>query len=184
MPVEPPQNVDELDALLEELGTITRELNLAETLLNSRLRRAREEFAVRINTREKKRDELRDAIAAYAHKHRDELTAKGGKLVELRGGTLQWKKTPPKVELDEGETEASIIRRIARLGWLRRFTRRAERKLDKDALKKHPGCVARIRGLRLTQREDLHIKPARAQAEVIKQGNPLTVRGEAAETEN
>lgn len=177
----PPSPAEELDALLEKLCRIDAELKGVSLLQQRAVRMVMSFFAGPIDKLTAQRDAVRDELAARAAVHRDALTSGTDKMIRLRHGTLRWKFTQPTLEIEDGVSEATLIERIRRARGLKKFTVLGKRTLDKKALKKSPGFVARIRGMRIIRRENFLIVLAETQAEIVKAGDPFVVRGDPSE---
>jgi phage host-nuclease inhibitor protein Gam len=163
----------EVDGLLESIGKIVSELEAEENKLNKRIKEVQDEFGSKIDELVERRDDLVQKLAKLANEHRKTLVQPGTKMISLRHGQLRWRRSRRALKV-EGDEDA-ILRWLKRNGKLRTFTRIGKRTIDKTKLKAAPGLVAKIPGLRITQTEDLVIKPDKAQAEIVRTGNPLKV---------
>jgi phage host-nuclease inhibitor protein Gam len=173
-----------LDRHLDELGQIVRELAKLQAQWDAEVNTVKKKYKSQVDALTARRDETRDALAEYASAHRSKLLTGRGKIVQLRSGTIRWKYTKPTLSIAEDVSEEVVVRRIRQQRGLKRFTKVGKRTLNKTALVADPEFVARIRGLRVIQREDFIIKPTKAQTEIVKQGSPLTVRGQPTEKES
>ena len=163
----------EADGLLESIGEVVSELEAEENALNKRLKEVNGEFSGKIDKLTQRRDELVVQLAHVANQNRKTLVEPGTKMISLRHGQLRWRRSQRALKV-EGD-EDTILQWLKRNGKLRTFTRIGKRTIDKTKLKAAPGLVAKIPGLRITQTEDLVIKPSKAQAEIVRTGDPLKV---------
>ncbi len=161
----------EADELLESIGDVINKLEIQENQLNERIKKVKGEFGDKIDELTKRRDDLAGQLAGLAKQHRKELVEPGTKMISLRHGQIRWRRSPRALEVEDHE--AIIIERIRRLRGLRTFTRVGKRTLDKTKLKAAPGFVTRVKGLKITQTEDLVIDPAKVQSEIVRTGDPL-----------
>lgn len=97
------------------------------------------------------------------------LAFKGTKTIKLRSGEISLRDSAEKLVVDDDEK--TVIKRIGRSGGgnLTKFTRLVrKRELDKNALKKDPSFVEKIKGIRITRDTTVVIKPSRARASAIE----------------
>lgn len=99
------------------------------------------------------------------------LVARGTKTIKLRSGQISLRLSSPALEV--ADSEEAVLQRIAKAGGVRRFTRPGKRTLNKDALKKNPSFVKRIKGLLIVQHQNLVIKPSKIQGEIVRDAEGL-----------
>ena len=156
---------------LISLGNADRELTNLETELNHGIQKLKEQKAVPINEATKLRDLLLDDATAIVEQHWKALMGSDrGKTLVLRSGTLSIRKATASLEVVD---EAAAMKSLRRLGVLRKFTRLGKRTIDKNALKKAPEVIAKMKGVQLKQDENLIIKPAKTQVELKRIFHPF-----------
>lgn len=146
------------------LSTNDKQAQLTATL-NSRIQAIKNDLGPEIEIAKQHHilveTELLELLAEYF-----EILAKPGiKTIYLRDGQISKRFGPKKLEvLDD---EQSIIGRIRKAGGVKRFIKRGKETIDKVALKKHPEFVSKIKGLTIGREENVVIKPAHAQGEIV-----------------
>lgn len=159
--------------LLEALSAAMQKLDSEQASMDEEIRAIKERYAPRIDELSSERDGLVEELATLSQEHWEELRKPGTKSILLRAGEISKKLSQPALQV-EGDEE-TIVKRIGRHGGLRAFTRVGKRTLDKAKLKAAPGFVEKIKGIQIVQTENLVIKPAQTQGEIIHKGDPLKV---------
>jgi|GEM_PF-422051 len=157
-----PQSKEELNRFISELGLTAAEIRQIQIELAQEIAAAIEplqaEALKKWTPKNERGVELREAIYAYAQKHRTALTDnEARKTVELLAGLLQWRFTPPAVHLAEEISEDEAVAQAKKLG-LDQFVRQKE-VLDREAMLKEPAEACRLEGVTIRHREDFVIKP-------------------------
>lgn len=155
-PVVPvPQSLDQVDALLQRLGTVTRAITERRQRGEAHVSRINQATAEAVRPLEAEQEALAAAIQGYALANRDELTRGGAQqTVELNHGVLSWHRDGRgTLEVDD---EAQAIARLKKRRGGRAFIRISE-SLKKEELKKVPQMLAAI-GARVVYRESLTIQ--------------------------
>lgn len=168
--------LDSLSAAIEELGVIQLKTTALQTSFDDEERQLKSKFVPRIDSLTARQDKVMDTISQLVEDHWSELMGdEKGKTLVLRGGTV--KVHTPRASLIV-ENEDSAIKWLRNRGLLKRFTKLGKRTIVKDALKKAPDVVARMKkvGVYLDQPENLVVKPAKTQLEKKRPYNPLRRR--------
>ncbi len=162
-----PQNRDDCDAMIRQLGDLRREIARIEADMNDRLARIKERFEERAEPLRDKATELLSGIEHYCAANREELTG-GGKVKfhRFKNGDVNWRKRPSKVTLRGTE---AVIERLKELG-LKRFIRTAEQ-VNKEAVLSDPEAVKSVKGLSIgSEGEDFVVEPFEAELNGAKAG--------------
>lgn len=162
--IEIPQSRDEVVEAIAELGRRQRERERIQSEMNDRLAEVRSEYERQAKPHADRISELTRGVATWCEAHREELT-KGGKTKTCRfsTGEVSWRMRPPSVAVRGTE---AVIAALKKLG-LDRFLR-VKMEVDKDAVLRDPDAVKTVRGLSISQREDLVIKPDETQLEEVQ----------------
>jgi phage host-nuclease inhibitor protein Gam len=157
------------------LDTLRKRLDRERTL-NDKVKELQDAYGPDIDALKKRENDLFNQLVVLVTPRFMELVRKGTKTIYLRNGEIQ-RRTAGKDKLDyaDGFKEEHILKQIKRLGGLRRFTV-VKRTVSKDALKKDPQFLARIKGVVITRKVSLIIKPFGVQGEeIVRDVNPLIV---------
>jgi phage host-nuclease inhibitor protein Gam len=168
--------ITRVNELLGQFVEIRRKRLQKQQELNSKVKEIQDEYGPGIDELKRREDDLFNQLVDRLTPRFSELARKGTKTIYLRNGEIR-KKTSGKDKLDfaEGFSEERILKQIKRLGGLRRFTR-IKRTIDKEALKKDPEFLSRLKGLVVTRKVSLVIKPAGVQGEeIVRDTDPLIV---------
>lgn len=126
------QSWDEVNAALEELGGIDRDLRIITTTAEEDINRARAKAKVQTDPLERHRKALEAALEQYAAHHKAEFGRKRSR--RLTFGTIGWRKGSGKFKPLKGWTWKKITEGLDRLH-LNSFLRRKV-EADKEALEK------------------------------------------------
>lgn len=160
--------------LLGQLGTVRRQRSQQEARLNAKTKALKDRHGPEIDRLKEHEERLIEELTRLVKPRLVFLFKRGTQTIFLRNGQIQLRHGRPTLQIDGDE--ATIIRRIARRRGLTRFTRIGKRTLDKEALKKDPAFVAKIKGLRIVKQGSLVIKPGRVQGqEIILDDDTLSV---------
>ncbi len=170
-----PQTIMEAAEILGQIGHKEREIQKINTQLNDQIEQMKAIESDKLSPIEEERDQLVDALFAFAESRRDELTEKGkSKTVKLLTGKLSWRTTPPRVNLREKE---AILARLKELG-LGRFIRVKE-EVDKEAMLKESEVAQTVKGVSVSQTENLVIEPSEVDVEILRKINSKKHKREA-----
>lgn len=175
--VPAPQNKEELNEYIRQLGELQRQQDELNTALARKVDEATAEATKLLQPLVDRAQAVFDGIVAYTSAHRDELT-EGDKIktVKLPAGECNWRWSPWAVVLKKKVEE--ILAAMKALN-LERFIRPKE-ELDKEKMLKEPAVVEQIAGVEITRKEIFTVKPATVQAEItrdsIKKGQPRTAK--------
>lgn len=159
--------------LVRQLGEVARKREQREATLNRTVQAAKDKYGPVIEEAKLLETDLATQINELIMPSFALLAEKGTRTIKLRSGLISLRDS--KQALEVSDSEATVIKRIAKHGGLRKFTRPGKRSLDKEALKKEPTFVDKIKGLAIVQATNLIIKPSRAQGEIITTPDPKTI---------
>jgi phage host-nuclease inhibitor protein Gam len=129
-----------------------------------------------IDALKRREDDLFKQLVGLVTPRFSELVRKNTKTIYLRNGRIQRRTSGvDKLDYADGYSEKDILKQLKRLGGLRRFTV-LKRTVSKDALKKDPKFLAKLKGLVITRTVSLIINPSSVQGEeIVRETNPLIV---------
>jgi phage host-nuclease inhibitor protein Gam len=157
------------------LDTLRKRLERERTL-NTKVKKLQDAYGPDIKALKRREDDLFKQLVNLVTPRFSELVRKNTKTIYLRNGKIQRRISGvDKLDYARGYTEKSILKQIKRLGGLRRFTV-VKRTVSKEALKKDPKFLVRLKGLVITRTVSLIIKPTSVQGEeIVRETNPLIV---------
>ncbi|MBU3918660.1 host-nuclease inhibitor Gam family protein [Patescibacteria group bacterium] len=170
-----PQTEKDAAEILGQIGYKEREIQRINTGINDDIERVKAMANDKLNPIQEQRDQLVDALFAFAQSHRDELTENGKtKTVKWPTGKISWRMTPPKVNLRDTE---AILMRLKELN-IERFIRIKE-EIDKELMLKESKIAQTVKGVSITQIENLIIEPDKIDLEIVRKINPKKQKREA-----
>ncbi|WP_153159652.1 host-nuclease inhibitor Gam family protein [Zoogloea sp. 1C4] len=152
-----PQNREQANEAIREIGIAQRELARIEANMNDELAAVREKYEA---TAVPMRDAITariDGVQVWADANRAILTRDGKvKSATLPAGEISWRTTPPSVSVRGAE---AVITRLHVMG-LTQFIRRKE-EVNKEAILETPFAhpVRQIEGITICQREEFAVVP-------------------------
>lgn len=150
-----PQNAQEANAAVAEIGAATRALRHIEADMNEALAQIKEQFETVATVHRERIDLLTKAVQIWAEAHRDTLTQHGKvKTHDLPAGQICWRTRPPSVRVTGVDAVLDLLRRLG----LDRFIRRKE-EINREAILNEPAAVAGLPGLTISQVEDFVVSP-------------------------
>lgn len=153
--LEAPQSREETQSWIKELGDVQREHARISADLNDQIATLTEAHKPALNERADRIKVLQQGIQAWCEAHRGELTASGGKTVNLITGEVSWRQRPPSIAVRGAE---AVLESLRTLG-LHRFIRQKE-EINKEALLNEPDIAAGIAGISVVKgKEDFAITP-------------------------
>jgi hypothetical protein len=160
------------NTLLHRIGEARRSRQLREMQLDA-LKRALldaldKEHMPKIQELAELEDSLVDEFVELVLPHFVLLVVRRTKMIRLQAGEVRMRDIQARVDIEDGETEEAVIRRIKRLRGMKQFTKRGKITLDRKALARHPKFVERVKGLRLVGRTVLIISPAKTPGSEIE----------------
>jgi phage host-nuclease inhibitor protein Gam len=163
------------ELLGEFLDTLKKRLERERTL-NAKVKKLQDAYGPDIKALKRREDDLFKQLVNLVTPRFFELVRKKTKTIYLRNGEIQRRTSGvDKLDFADGYTEQNILKQIKRLGGLRRFTI-VKRTVSKEALKKDPKFLARLKGMVITRSVSLIIKPSGVQGvEISRETNPLIV---------
>lgn len=150
-----PQSKEEVIAAIAEIGRLQRERARIEAEMNDRLAEIRQVYEEEAAPYAERIKALSLGVQTWCEAHREELT-QGGKIKTVRfaSGEVRWRTRPPSVLIRSTE---AVIDTLKKLG-LTRFIRLKE-EVNKEAILAEPDAIAHIKGITISQKEDLVILP-------------------------
>jgi phage host-nuclease inhibitor protein Gam len=157
------------------LDTLRKRLDRERTL-NDKVKVLQDAYGPDIDALKRREDDLFKQLVGLVTPRFAELVRKNTKTIYLRNGEIQRRiASKDKLDYADGYSEKDILKQIKRLGGLRRFTV-LKRTVVKDALKKDPKFLAKLKGMVLTRTVSVIIRPSNVQGEeIVRETNPLIV---------
>jgi len=151
-----PQDRDEADGMIRELGETRRAHARLETQMNDALAELKERFETEARPLKERGEALLMGLETFANASRDALTRGGRtKTVEFGNGRLSWRLRPPRVSVRSEET---VIETLKALG-LARFIRLKET-VNREAILAEPAAAAGVKGIAVgSEGEDFVVEP-------------------------
>lgn len=150
-----PQNRDEANHAVAEIGTATREIARIEAEMNDRLSEIKDEYETHAAPYRERILTLTRGVQIWAEAHRADLTQNGKvKTHALPSGEILWRTRPPSVRVTGAEAVLDLLRRLQ----LDRFIRRKE-EINREAILNEPDSVAHVTGITISQTEDFVVVP-------------------------
>ena len=150
-----PQSREETQTWIKELGDVQREHARISAYLNDQIAALTEEHKPALNALADRIKGLQQGVQAWCEAHRAELTAGGGKTVNLITGEVSWRQRPPSISVRGND---AVLENLRSLG-LSRFIREKE-EINKEALLNEPDIAAGIAGISVIKgKEDFAIVP-------------------------
>jgi phage host-nuclease inhibitor protein Gam len=177
-----PENgdIEEIETRANELlgdflDTLRKRLERERTL-NEKVKKLQDAYGPDIKALKRREDDLFKQLVGLVTPRFSELVRKNTKTIYLRNGRIQRRTSGvDKLDYADGYSEKDILKQLKRLGGLRRFTV-LKRTVSKDALKKDPKFLAKLKGLVITRTVSLIINPSSVQGEeIVRETNPLIV---------
>lgn len=158
-----PKSREEAAEAIAEIGRQQRERERIQTEMNEELAVVKERYERVAAEPAQRIRELSAGVRAYCEAHRDELTQGGRtRTVALMSGSVKFRQRPPKVSVRGGDAVLGALRRLG----LTRFIRVKET-VNKEALLAEPDAVAGLKGITISQKEDLVIEPFETKLEEV-----------------
>jgi phage host-nuclease inhibitor protein Gam len=162
------QIVRRANELLQGIANARRERVYLEAKLKERVEAFQQEYGPSID-RFKQMEEARvDELIELVSPRFRRLVRKGTQTIFMRHGQVAYNKGSEKVEIAEGVSEEVIIKRIARIGGLRKYTSLGKRTIRRSVLVKNPEFVARIKDLSIVRRPRFIIRLPKVQGQSIE----------------
>ncbi len=159
-----PCDEGEANKAIARVGDCQRKIARVNQWLNDRIQKLKDEAEDKIRVISDEITNEVDGLFAFAQAHRDDLTDGGKtKTVKLPNGELAWRTTPPAVSVRGIQ---AAVENFERLG-LHQFVR-TKKEVDKEAVLRESELIEGIKGVSISQREEFVVKPAEADAEIIK----------------
>lgn len=179
-----PQNKEELNEFVRELGELQRQQDELNTALARKLDAVTAETTKLLQPLVDRAQMMFDGIVAYTSGHRNELTEGVRKTIVLPAGLCNWRLSPPAVKLTKPDEVLKAVEQLK----LTQFIR-TKQEIDREQMLKEPKLAVTIAGVRIEQEEVFTVKPHSVRAEItrdsLKKGRPKAAKktkvdGEAA----
>jgi len=160
-----PQNIEELAKAIARIGSLKREISVAEAHANEEIAQIEESTQEVISPLAAEIEEIMDRIYTFAEGNRSALTKEGRtKTIMLATGKISWRTTPPKVSIKKVETVLKLLKKLG----LERFIRTTETP-NKEAMLSEPDVARSVQGISITQSEEFVVVPSEIPfGEVVK----------------
>lgn len=153
--LEAPQTLEQTQSWIKELGDTQREHARVSAALNDQIAALTEEHKPALNALTDRIKELQQGVQTWCEAHRAELTASGGKTVNLITGEVSWRQRPPSIAVRGAE---AVLESLRTLG-LHRFIRTKD-EVNKEAMLNEPELAATVAGVSVIKgKEDFAITP-------------------------
>jgi len=157
-----PNSIEEVSKFIGEIGKHQRELDKLQTGLNNRVEEIKAKTIANSLPHQEKISQLFEGIFVFVQSHRDELTENNKKkTVHFPTGDVLWRLTPPAISYKNAKKIISLCKSLG----LERFIRIKE-EVDKEAMLKEPDEAARIKGVKICQKEEFVVKPSEIEIEI------------------
>ena len=170
--IDPPQTIEEAQALLARIGKLDRMIDVGETELQDAIAGLKKLAADLVAPINADIESSVRALQAYVEVNRAEIIPKPKRSIQWPSGTVGFRDTPIAVSVSKAKTAAICAELLKRK--LKQCLRMAV-SLDKDALKKVRKKVEDIDGLRFTSRTEFFAKPNDTKVEHVKAVKPAKV---------
>jgi phage host-nuclease inhibitor protein Gam len=160
-----PQNREECDGMIKDLGIVRRDILRLEADMNDRLAAVKDEFEKKAQPLKEKAEELFSGIETWSEANRATLTSNNKvKFAEFGNGVIRWRLRPARVVIRSVDT---VIESLKELG-LTRFVRVKE-EVNKDAILDDADAVRAVKGISIgSAGEDFAVEPF--EKELTKEG--------------
>ena len=154
-----PQTRSGAEQLIEEIGTLQRQLTRIEADMNDELATIKAKYEAKAQPLNTTISQAFDAVHAWAEANRSNLLTGRVKHVRLATGEIAWRITPPKVSIRGADVVLDALQRLAPQ------MVRTKPEIDKDAILADPDAVSGIKGISITQKEEFKVKPFESEIE-------------------
>lgn len=159
-----PQNLDEANASVREIGMAQRELARIEAQMNDALAATKEEHETLAAPHKEAIAARTAALQTWCEANRATLTKEGKvKTAQLPAGEIGWRMRPPRCTV---RGEESVLDAMRRLGLIRLI--RTKEEVNKEACLNEPHIAGAVPGITISQGEDFFVVPFEAElSEVV-----------------
>lgn len=154
-----PQTQAGAEALIENIGTLQRQVSRIEADMNDQMATIKASFEAKAQPLNQQIAEAFDAVHAWAEANRSTLLKGKLKSAKLATGDISWRITPPSVAIRGKDAVMDALKRL-----VPEFIRTKE-EIDKDAILADPDRVEGIKGISISQREEFRIMPFESEIE-------------------
>lgn len=148
-----PATLSEVASFITAIAEKQRAINTKKREAKKKVEAINKELAAEVKVLKNERDTFFNALFAFAQPRKEEFT-EFARSIKLETGTFGWRWTPPAVALDEGVTDADVIRLLEKKG-LGKYVR-IIKELDREAmLRDRP----EVKHVSYEQREEFFAKP-------------------------
>ncbi|MFW2440914.1 MAG: host-nuclease inhibitor Gam family protein [Arenicellales bacterium] len=161
--VDAPNNRDDAENYMRQIGELQNQVQRTQADMNDEINAIKAKYQESMLPINQKIDTLAQGLSAWAIANRVDLLPGNKKTVKMGTGEISWRKTPPRVAVRGADT---VIANLTSLG-LGRFVRSKE-EVNKEAILLDKEAVSGIKGISITQREELVIKPDVSELEKVE----------------
>ena len=150
-----PQNIDQANAYIAEIGDAARKIRQIETNMAGHMALVKDEYETMALPWKERIDNLTNGLQSWCEANRNNLT-QGGKVktADLPAGKVGWRLRPPRCIVRGSEAVVAYLRKMG----LGRFIRTLE-EVNKDACLNEADIARQVPGITITQSEDFFVEP-------------------------
>ena len=154
-----PQNIDEANLAVRQIGIAQRELTRIEVAMAEELAAIKERYETEAAPFKESVTGLQGALQTWCEANRGTLTRDGKiKTADLPAGQVGWRMRPPRCTVRGEETVLDALRRLG----LSRFIRTKE-EVNKEACLNEADVASAVPGISISQGEDFFVVPFEAE---------------------
>lgn len=149
-----PNNQEEAEVLLGQIGSLQRRLTENETVMNEKLAAIKSRYNKTAESFSEVIGQSFKRLHGWAEANKSSLLKGKKKSAELSTGRVSWRKTPPRVNVKNTEEAIAELKQNG----LKRFVRSVE-VIDKEAILADREAVADLDLISVSQRTEFVAKP-------------------------
>jgi phage host-nuclease inhibitor protein Gam len=162
--------------LMGELGDAVRKYDRLQQNLDEEVKRLTEEHSEGVDRSAKHVEELKQQLIELVMPHFNLLARAGTKTIFLRNGEVALSQGQESVVNVEGASDDQVVEEIRKHRGINKYTRLGRRVPNREALKKSPEFVAKLKLVFIERKPTVRLRPARMQGETLKrQQTRLTI---------
>ncbi|MCB1832073.1 MAG: host-nuclease inhibitor Gam family protein [Geminicoccaceae bacterium] len=157
-----PQTKDQTSAAIAELGELQRERQRIAADMGDEMAVVKERHERQAEPINARIAELTRGVQMWCEANREVLTRGKSKTASFATGEVSWRMTPPKVVVRGKDAVMDLCRKLGKFQFLRQ-----KEELNKEAILAEPEAIAGIKGLSISQTEEVIIKPFETELEEV-----------------